>query len=257
MATNFLSLPHRAVRRHRISWPLVMRDGVLVMAITWLAWWVMGDVAKFWTSQLNFWMARTGVVGHADIIAKHGVTLLPAFVVSAPTLLPTIGVWWLTALACALVWGATTWLKPDRLPLIYFLRLVVLVQVSSLVFFYAWPESLPTTSANFLADAFRQSAGLMLLVPALFALTLYLFALPWWAKYGATAAALLYFLLFVPLQVACEAWILQLGGILFLPTLYLFFGLLPQVIALMGIYSFALSFLPPDDILAQRGELSR
>jgi hypothetical protein len=48
---------------------------------------------------------------------------------------------------------------------------------------------------------------------------------------------------------------LQLGGILFMPTLYLFFGLLPQVIALMGIYSFALSLLPSDEILARRGTL--
>jgi hypothetical protein len=255
MVKNTLTLPHRAVRRHRISWRVVARDGVLVLAITWLAWWAMGDVAKFWTAQLNFWMLKTGLVGHADITAMHGTTLLPAFVVSAPTLLPTIGVWWLTALACALVWGATMWFKPDRLPLIYFLRLVVLVQVSSLVFFYAWPESLPTTVANFLTDVFRQSAGLMLLVPALFALTLYLFVLPFWAKYGATAAALLFIVLFVPLQVACDAWILQLGGILFMPTLYLFFGLLPQVIALMGIYSFALSFLPSDEVLAQRGAL--
>jgi hypothetical protein len=255
MATNFPTLPHRAFRRHRISWLVVASDGVLVLAITGLVWWALGDIAKFWNEQLNFWMLKTGVVGHADVSARRGATLLPAFVVSAPTLLPTISVWWLTALACALLWGATMWFKPDRLPLIYFLRLVVLVQVSSLVFFYAWPQSLPTTVANFLADVFRQSAGLMLLVPALFALTLYLFVLPWWAKYGATAAALLFLLLFVPLQAACDAWILQLGGILFMPTLYLFFGLLPQVIALMGIYSFALSFLPSEEILARRGAL--
>lgn len=255
MAITLHTLPHRAFRKHRVSWPIAARDGVFVLAITVLLWWALGDIATLWNAQLNFWMLKTGLVGNADIATTTGATLLPAFVVTAPTLLPTITVWWITALACAVLWASTMWLHADRLPLIYFIRLVVLVQVSSLVFFYVWPESLPTTVANFLTDGFRQSAGLMLLVPTLFGLTLYLFVLPWWAKYGATAAALLFFVLFVPLQVACDAWILQFGGILFMPTLYLFFGLLPQVVALMGIYSFALSFLPPDEILAQRGAL--
>jgi hypothetical protein len=38
-----------------------------------------------------------------------------------------------------------------------------------------------------------------------------------------------------------------------MPTLYLFFGLLPQIVALMGIYSFALSLLPADETLFKRG----
>lgn len=35
-----------------------------------------------------------------------------------------------------------------------------------------------------------------------------------------------------------------------MPVLYLFFGLLPQVMGLMGIYGFALSLLPSDDVLS-------
>jgi hypothetical protein len=256
MAKKLLSLPHRAVRRHRLSWKVLVRDGALVLVMTLLMWWLLDGIAIFWTEQFNFWMVKTGMLGYADIVVKTDLTLLPKLSVSAPTLLPTAKVWWMTTIACAAIWGMSMLLKPDWLPLIYFLRLLVLVQVSALVFFYAWPESLPTTVANFLTDVFCQSAGLMLLVPALFATTLYLFALPWWAKYGATAAALLFLLLYVPLQVACDALILQLGGILFMPTLYLFFGLLPQVIALMGIYSFALSFLPSDEILMRKGMLS-
>jgi hypothetical protein len=252
MATSF---PHRAVRKHGIVWPVLVRDLVLTMVITWLVWWALFDIAHFWVTQLNFWMLKTGLVGRADVTAATGYTLIAGFAVSAPTLLPTMSTWWLTALACGALWGYSIWLPRERLPLIYFVRLLVLVQASSLVFFYAWPQSLPTTVANFLTDVFRQSAGLMLLMPTLFALTLYLFALPWWAKYGATVAALFFMVLFVPLQVACDAWILQMGGILFMPTLYLFFGLLPQVVALTGVYSFALSFLPSDETLVQRGRL--
>lgn len=61
--------------------------------------------------------------------------------------------------------------------------------------------------------------------------------------------------LFVPLQAAYEAWVLQKGDILFMPALFLFFGLWPQVVGLMGIYSFFLSLLPGDEDLFRRGLL--
>jgi hypothetical protein len=255
MASSFSTLPHRAVRRHRLAWHILLRDIVLTLAITWLLWWAMPDIAQFWAEQLNFWMVKTGLVGHAQVTTVHDFVLIPGFVITAPTLLPTAGIWWSTAALCAAIWILSLWLPRERLPLIYVLRLIALVQLSSLVFFYVWPDSLPTLVANFLTDEHRQAVGFMLLIPTLFALTLYLFALPWWAKYGATLTALLFMLLFVPLQAACHAWILQMGSILYMPTLYLFFGLLPQIVGLMGIYSFALSCTPSDEALAQRGLL--
>jgi hypothetical protein len=258
MTQGFLHMPHRAVRSYRMQWPVLARDVLVTIALTWLVWRCLGDIAQWWVEQLNFWMIKTGMLGGAQITpssAQSGLSLIPKFDIVTPTFLPTIRIWWITAIVCVVMWAYSMWLKPSRLPLIYFLRLLVLVQASSLVFFYVWPQSLPTTVANFLTDIFRQSAGLMLLVPALLALTLYLFALPWWIKYLATLSALLFMTFFVPLQAATSAWILQVAGILFMPTLYLFFGLLLQIVALMGIYSFALSLLASDETLVQRGIL--
>lgn len=256
MKVEFSSLPHRAVRSYRVQWWVLARDLIFTVGLTWLVWHYLDIVALGWTQLLNFWLTKTGLLGHAQLgldTAENALGLIPQFVVATPTFLPTARIWWLTALACALLWLYAHRLKSDRLPLVYFVRLSVLVQITALVFFYAWPDSIPTTAANFLTDVFRQSAGLMLLVPALFALTLYLFALPWWTKYLATVAALAFLVVFVPLQAACTAWALQLGSILFMPLLYLFFGLLPQIVALMGVYSFALSLLATDPILLQRG----
>jgi hypothetical protein len=254
MDLDFPPLPHRSVRRHRALWPMVVRDMLLTLLMTALVWWLLKDISKLWVMQLNFWMRKTGLVGYADVTALE-FAWIPHFVVTTPTLLPSAAMWWATALVCALLWGCSLRLSPNRLPLIYLLRLLVLVQLSSLVFFYVWADSLPTTVAHFLTDIFRQSAGLMLLIPILFAIILHLFYLPWWIKYGATATALLFVALFVPLQAACVAWILQMGSILFMPTLYLFCGLLLQVVALMGIYSFAVSFLPSDRVLSELGVL--
>lgn len=256
MTVEFSRLPHRAVRSYRMQWPVLLRDLVVTALLTLLVWRYLSVVGLWWTQQLNFWMLKTALLGNALLIpskAGDGVSIIPNFLVIAPTLLPTASAWWATAVACLALWVCASVLKPHRLPLIYFLRLVVVVQISALVFFYIWPESIPTTVANFLTDVFRQSAGLMLLLPALFAMTLYLFALPWWIKYLCTLAALVFLTLFVPLQAACSAWILQLGGILFMPVLYLFFGLLPQIVALMGFYSFALSLMASNSSLSERG----
>jgi hypothetical protein len=258
MSLDSRSLPHRAMRSYKLRWSIVARDVLVTVALTGLLWWALRYVAIAWVAQLNFWIVKTGLTGHAEIVPANpadDLSLIPAFAVSALTMLPSLETWWITAIGCAAVWIASVLVSKQRLPLIYTLRLLVFVQLSALVFFYMWPDSIPTTVATFLTDVFRQSAGLMLLVPSLFALTLYLFALPWWAKFGATLSALLFLLLFVPLQAACEAWILQMGGILFMPTLFLFFGLLPQVVALMGIYSFFLSLLPGDEELSRRGSL--
>jgi hypothetical protein len=258
MNKEVFQMPHRAYRSFRLQWHVLIYDIVVTLLLTGLLWWFLTDIAVFWTTELSFWMLQTGIVGHADVLTLNNLSqfsLIPAFDVITPTALPTAKEWWLTALMCVVLWIWSIRVEQDRLPLIYFLRLVVLVQISSLVFFYVWPDSLPTTIASFLSDVFRQSAGLMLLIPALFAATLYLFVLPWWVKYGATLSALIFLVIFVPLQAACSAWILQVGGILFLPTLYLFFGLLPQIVALMGIYSFAISLQPTGEELFNRGIL--
>ena len=249
-------LPHRASRSFRMQWLALIRDLIVTLLITGFLWLYLNHIAEFWTLELSFWMYQTGLTGYANTSVSNavgGISFIPAFDVVVPTTLPTTGRWWLTALLCMILWLWSMRLAPNRLPLIYFMRLVILVQISSLVFFYMWPESLPTTIANFLIDVLRQSISLMLLVPALYAATLYLFVLPWWIKYLATLTALFYLTIFVPLQASCIAWILQVGGILFMPTLYLFFGLLPQIVALMGIYSFALSLLPADETLFKRG----
>jgi hypothetical protein len=258
MNNEVFQMPHRAYRSFRLQWHVLMYDIVVTLLLTGLLWWFLRDIAVFWTTELSFWMLQTGIAGHADVLAVNNLSnfsLIPAFDVITPTALPTAKEWWLTALLCVVLWICSISVEQDRLPLIYFLRLVTLVQISSLIFFYAWPNSLPTTIANFLTDVFRQSAGLMLLIPALFAATLYLFVLPWWVKYFATLSALFFLVIFVPLQAACCAWILHAGGIIFLPTLYLFFGLLPQIVALMGVYSFAASMQPSDEELVKRGIL--
>lgn len=153
---------------------------MLTAGLTGLLWWTMRYVAITWVAQLNFWISKTGLTGRADVadVLTNRLTLIPAFAVSAPTMPPSVQTWWLTALGCVISWLASVLVPRHRLPLIYTLRLLVLVQLSALVFFYQWPESMPTTPANFLTDIFRQSAGLMLLIPSLFALTLHLFPLP-------------------------------------------------------------------------------
>jgi hypothetical protein len=253
MRIESFKLPPRGMRRYRLHWPVVLRDVLMVALLTVGVWWCLSLLMPLWVEQLNFWAEKTGLLAYARVPKVEEWTLLPQMTVTAPTLLPSLRIWWLTALACTALWVWSLWLPRERLPLVYGLRVLIIVQLSALAYFYIWPQSLPTTVATYLTDVFRQSAGLMLLVPLLFGLTLYLFTLPWWVKLGATLAALLFLVISVPLQAASCAWILQVGGILFMPVLYLFFSLLPQVVAMMGIYSFALSFLPSQEELVRRG----
>lgn len=246
----------RALRRYRLNWPIVWLDILLLCALIVGTWWLLQIVMPWWAEQFNFWSDKTGLLAnvHMDEIPPNW-RLLPPFHVTAATIMPSETIWWFVALVCALLWAWTLRMNRERLPLIYFIRLLVLVQCSALAYFYLWSESLPTSSDQYLVDIFRQSAGFILLLPVLFGLALFPFALAWWVKYGAVITAMVFLFVSVPLQAACIAWALQTGSAMMMPVLYLFFGLLPQVMGLMGIYGFALSLLPSDDALSREDVL--
>lgn len=247
---------HRSVRRYRLNRARMAVDVLLLAVISVAIWRGLDALGVLWGSQFDFWMRHTVLPARVDegalAMAGFGV---PRLGILVGTLLPTAVEWWGSALVCACVWIYTLFMNRERLPLLYFLRLLVLVHVSALVYFYLWPDRLPISVAAYLSDMFRHGMYVVLLLPALFGLVLFPFALSIGVRYGAILAGALFIVLATPLQVACVAWLLHAGSVLMLPVLFLFFGFLPQLVGLMGIYGFALSLLPPDEVLIQRGVL--
>lgn len=127
------------------------------------------------------------------------------------------------------------------LPLSYLLRGVLLIQISALAYFGIISAQFVHTANDYMAG--MMTTGLMLIsfVPVLFALTYYIFDFGFFKKFAVTAITMTHLTLFLPLQLLLHARLLQ-ESILFMPVLYVAFGLMLDVLVVIGFYSWGMSW---------------
>jgi hypothetical protein len=84
--------------------------------------------------------------------------------------------------------------------------------------------------------------AVLLVIPVLLALTFYVIDVGVLRKIVLTVVMLGHLLVFVPLQYAVHAWLVVHGTLLLLPVLFLLFGLLPEVMVLIALYGWGMSW---------------
>jgi hypothetical protein len=154
---------------------------------------------------------------------------------------PTPHVWWSVAAAVLVLFALTFLLTGDFLPLAYLLRAALCVQASGLVYFAWSPARFPHTSSGYLDGLVSYGAVLIGMVPALFGLTYFIFDFTLARKALLTVATMIHLCLFVPLQALLHAVILQ-QSILFMPVLYIVFGLPLDILIVIAFYSWGMSW---------------
>jgi hypothetical protein len=91
------------------------------------------------------------------------------------------------------------------------------------------------------------SLGLLLVAPALLALYLYPLDLPLGAKLAITSVMVGFVVVFAPLQSLSHAWLLHHGTLLYMPLLFMAFGLLLPIIAIVALYAWAMTWTPGEE----------
>lgn len=97
---------------------------------------------------------------------------------------------------------------------------------------------------DYLNDLLGIGAILLWLLPAVHALVLYIFPLPWLLKLLATATAVGFVALSIPLQVGAIGWLVTNTSTLMMLPLYMVATFLPQVFCQLGIYAYFASLAP-------------
>jgi hypothetical protein len=165
---------------------------------------------------------------------------LPA--VAAPTPLPDGRVLWIAGIGCAAV-VLLSFLFTERFtPLKYFLRLLVLIQLTAIAFFALAPGGFPYRVEDHVFLLLTAGLVVLGLVPILLGLTLHVFDLAFWRKLVLTALVLVHLAVFVPLNVLVHVWLIQHGTAILMPVLFLVFGLLLDVFVFVTFYGWALSW---------------
>jgi hypothetical protein len=163
-------------------------------------------------------------------------------VVAAATPLPDARILWIAGIA-ALAVLLLSFLLPERFtPLRYFLRLLVLVQATAILFFRFAGAPFPYRLEDHVFLLLTAGLVVMGLVPLVLGLTLHVFDLAFWRKLLVTVLLLGHLALFIPLNALVHVWLVLHGSALLMPVLFLVFGLLLDVFIFVSFYGWALSW---------------
>jgi hypothetical protein len=236
-------LTHRALTRFVLKPRDLLSSAALVVSLT-AAWLVsLPLVCRFWRVVFaagTKMLALEGAIGGTD----RRLTALVRFSIPYPrveSVAPTPYVWWCVAVAVFVLFAASFFLTGNFLPLAYLLRAALCVQVSALVYFAWSPARFPHTASGYLDGLVSYGAVLIGTVPALFGLTYFIFDFTLARKALLTVATMIHLSLFVPLQALLHAVILQ-QSILFMPVLYIVFGLPLDILIVIAFYSWGMSW---------------
>lgn len=207
----------------------------------------LNPLAELWA---RFAEAVLGPLGLAGGVGTLQTRLLGGWVLDTPYYLveapePGPAAWRLAAAITATAVLATFLLPARFTPLRYFVRFLALVQGTSLAFFALAPAgSFPYTLSSYTGGLLGAGQVVLVLLPVVLAFTFYLFDIRWSQKVGLTLMLLAHLAVLIPLQVTVHAWLVARASLVVLPPLFLFFGLLVQVMVFVAFYGWGMSWRP-------------
>ena len=234
---------HRAPAHFRLGTMNLITASCLFVFFS-LAWLVLlPQVCRLWTSIFTFGIRSLPL--HAELgLAEHHWTPFLSFDIpylKMEPVLPSAEIWWLTCAVTALIFVATYFISRRLIPVIYLLRAVLLVQTIALLYFAFFPARFPHTPDSYLAGFITSGIGLISLVPLLFGLTYYIFDFGLPRKALLTWITMSHLALFLPFQILLQALVLQ-KTVLFMPVLYIIFGMPVDVMLVIGFYSWGMTW---------------
>lgn len=235
---------HRAMLQIRRSRSTAAGGLLLPLFFTLVQAALLGPTLRLWRALFEFWSARLELGLRIGVRILHlGVAAVSLPQVSRVQVLFSSDAWWAILGACLLLFLSTYLVRPGRwLPLIYSVRAAVIVQGTALAVFALAPASFAWTAEDHVNTGLLVSVWLLFLIPWFLGLTHYLFDFPLRRKVVLTLVILAYFTLAMPVQYLLHLYVLQHCSLLLLPVLYLLFGLFLDVLLLVALYAWGMSW---------------
>lgn len=236
---------HRAMARLPHGRTRALKAAALAFAMT--GGWLYGAapwVAVLWAHVFAFWRDALGLPARVVLTRYHGafdLTLaIPHLDLSSGD--PGLTLWLLTAAAALALFAVSFALPPRFTPAAYYLRAVIFIQATALAYFLLFPGAFPYTLDGYLKGMTATSFFVLSLVPLVLGFTYYLldFSLP--RKIALTLLTMGHLTIFIPLKYTLQACLLHYGSMLFMPVLYLIFGLLLDVLVFIALYGWGMSW---------------
>jgi hypothetical protein len=214
---------------------------VLLLSVTWIV--SLPWLCLMWGYALGNGMKMLAL--HAELgFTEHHITPYIRFVIPFPKMegiAPDAWTWWSTAAVVCLLYVASYFFPKSLTPVTYFLRAVLFVQGTALMYFLLIPARFPHTPDSYMEGLVSYRIALISGVPALFGLSYYIFKFGLIKKIALTTLAMSYLSLFLPVQILLQAMVLE-RSVLFMPILYIVFGLPVDILIIVAFYSWGMSW---------------
>jgi hypothetical protein len=182
---------------------------------------------------------------HTELgLTEHHITAYIRFAIPFPKMegiAPDPWTWWSSAAVLCLLYAASYLFPKKLLPVTYLLRAVLLIQATAQLYFLLIPARFPHTPDSYMEGLVSYRIALISAIPALFGLTYYIFKFSLLKKIALTALTMSYLSLFLPVEILLQAMVLE-KSVLFMPILYIVFGLPVDILIILAFYSWGMSW---------------
>jgi len=205
----------------------------------------LNPLAELWARAFE---ALAGPLGIPGGVAMQGTSVLGLHTLQTPFYLlqaapPSALMLRNVAIVAGLLLLATIVVPQRFVPLRYFLRFLILLQGISLGYFALAPAGgFPYTLPSYVAGLVGMGQVVLVLLPVILAITYYLFDISWARKLLLSILLLGHLAVMIPLQATVHAWLIARGSLLFLPPLFLVFGILVHVLVFVAFYGWGMSW---------------
>lgn len=236
---------HRAMARLPHGRARALKAATLALAMT--GGWLYGAapwVAVLWARVLAFWRDALGLPARVVLTRYHGPLDLTLAIphLDLPAAAPGLMLGIATAAVVLGLFAASFAIPPRFIPAAYYLRALLLIQTTALAYFSLFPEAFPYTLGGYLKGMTATSFFVLTLVPLVLGFTYYLLDFSFLRKIALTLAIMGHLTVFIPLKYTLQAALIHAGSMLFMPVLYLVFGLLLDVLVFIALYGWGMSW---------------
>jgi len=234
---------HRALARFVLEPLDLVTAALLVLLFTfvWIA--MLPLVCRFWQAALETGMRMLAM--HTELgLTEHQFSSYVRFAIPFPRMpgiLPDARTWWTSTIVVVVLFAASFLLSNKFMPVMYLLRAVLFLHATALLFFLFLPARFSHSPDSYMEGLTGYAIALITFVPILFGLTYYIFDFGIVRKALLTAMTMGHLTLFVPLQILLQAVVLQ-KSVLYMPVLYIVFGLPVNVLIILAFYSWGMSW---------------
>ena len=244
-ARNVKVRPHRAITPLKVTPWLLTQAVVLPVLLCGLLLWAKPLLLEFWRNCILFWSAGLSLpFGLSTRLNEAGQYALALSNVSEDALMPSTTTLVVTTVVTLVGFVFSMRMRDAALPLKFPLRIVCVVQLITLAYFWLTPSAFPYSVARHSEELMTIGYVVMLATPLMLAVGYYILNQGLLVKLIHTALILLFFAVMIPHQVLAQAFIMQHLSVLFMPVLYICFGAVFDALVFVALYSWAVSKAP-------------